>query len=85
MSFTLKKGSAPTGPRNRLKNLDHPPSQFARWRAIMGLTQGAAAAKFGVTRATVVNWETRKTKPKAVVRIAMMAMALPGVEGEWPE
>jgi DNA-binding XRE family transcriptional regulator len=33
--------------------------EFKSWRQRVGLTQAAAAAKFGVTRVTIQNWESR--------------------------
>jgi DNA-binding XRE family transcriptional regulator len=77
--------NAPRPPRNRLEMIDHPASNFARWRAIMGLTQGDVADKFGVSMVTVSSWDKGKTRPKAVVRIAMLKLLSPSLQGEWPE
>jgi len=71
--------------RKRLANLDCPPSQFARWRAAVGLRMDDAAAFFGVTERTISSWETGRVTPKRGVRLAMRQRFESGVEEPWPE
>jgi DNA-binding XRE family transcriptional regulator len=68
---------------------DKPRTEFQRWRKQMSLTQAEAAEVLGVSRETIINWDTgvdrlrgREQIPTYAVRVAMAVYA---VEGKMPK
>lgn len=67
-------------------------TEFKRWRAMNGLTQDQAAARLGVSKSQVANWDagrerTRGTAsaPPLAVRKLMTAIVLGKETEAWPE
>jgi DNA-binding XRE family transcriptional regulator len=77
--------------RKRANKIDDATTSFARWRAMLGITQEHAAELLGKKRRTVQSYERPdpKTgvavKPSYTDRVAMDMIAKGQILSPWPE
>jgi DNA-binding XRE family transcriptional regulator len=74
--------------RNRTKKIDAARTSFARWRALLALTQAEAAEKLGKSRRTVADYERKgvAVTPDHCTRVVMQLLAHGAEPPEaWPE
>ena len=71
--------------KKRATKIDMASTSFARWRAMLGLTQDEAAKRLDMGRRAITAYETGERVPDYCVRVTMQMLAHGPQTTAWPE